>query len=216
MSCTLSLKNISCRTADRILFENVSINLTHKDKIAVLGPNGAGKTTLLKAIVGLGGTCGGHFEIHHKKLETEKDFADARRKIGFLFQDPDDQIIAPTVIEEVAFGLLNEGMKQADAAAKAEAMLSELHIVHLRDRITLHLSGGEKKMVALASVLVMKPEILLLDEPSAALDEKSADKLAEILRGIDKTMLIVSHDTDFIEKVGARKMFLTEKGLVEG
>lgn len=216
MSCTLSLKGISCRTADRVLFENVTINLTHKDKIALLGPNGAGKTTLLKAIVGLGGTCGGHFEIHHKRLTTAKDFAAARREIGFLFQDPDDQIIAPTVIEEVAFGLLNEGIKQPEAVAKAEAMLNELHISHLRDRITLHLSGGEKKMVALASVLVMKPEILLLDEPSAALDEKSAEKLAEILRGIDKTMLIVSHDIDFIEKIGARKMFLTEKGLVEG
>jgi cobalt/nickel transport system ATP-binding protein len=216
MSCTLSLKGISCRTADRVLFENVTINLTHKDKIALLGPNGAGKTTLLKAIVGLGGTCGGHFEIHHKRLTTAKDFAAARREIGFLFQDPDDQIIAPTVIEEVAFGLLNEGIKQPEAVAKAEAMLNELHISHLRDHITLHLSGGEKKMVALASVLVMKPEILLLDEPSAALDEKSAEKLAEILRGIDKTMLIVSHDIDFIEKIGARKMFLTEKGLVEG
>ncbi|QAR32182.1 ABC transporter ATP-binding protein [Geovibrio thiophilus] len=216
MSCTLSLNSISCRTADKILFENVSINLTHKDKIAVLGPNGAGKTTLLKAIVGLGAVCGGHVEIHHRKLVTEKDFTQARREIGFLFQDPDDQIIAPTVIEEVAFGLLNDGMKQPEAVAKAEAMLSELHIRHLRDRVTLNLSGGEKKMVALASVLVMKPEILLLDEPSAALDKKSEDKLAEILRDIDKTMLIVSHDLNFIEKIGARKMFLTEKGLVEG
>lgn len=215
MSCTLSLNNISCCLGDRTLFRNVTINLTHKDKIAVLGPNGAGKTTLLKAIVGLQTISTGHFEIHHKRLETEKDFALARREVGFLFQDPDDQIIAPTVIEEVAFGLLNEGMKQSEAVAKAEAMLDELHISHLRDRITLNLSGGEKKMVALASVLVMKPAILLLDEPSAALDAKSENKLAEILKGIDKTMLIVSHDLGFIEKIGARKMFLTENGLIE-
>lgn len=213
MSCTLSLKNLSCRTADRLLFENVSMNLTHHDKIALIGANGAGKTTLLKTIVGLSPAYGGEIEIHHNIMATEKHFAEARKIIGFLFQDSDDQIIAPTVIEEVAFGLLNQGTKLEEAVKTAENMLKELDIFRLRDRITLSLSGGEKKLTALASVLVMKPEILLLDEPSAALDAKSEDKLAEILKGIDKTMLIVSHDMNFIEKTGAKKMFLTEKGL---
>lgn len=213
MSCTLSLKNLSCRTTDRLLFENVTIDLTHHDKIAIIGANGVGKTTLLKTIVGLTPTCNGEIEIHHNVLKTEKHFAEARKIIGFLFQDPDDQIIAPTVMEEVAFGLLNKGIKLDEAIKTSEEILRELDILHLKDRITLCLSGGEKKLTALASILVMKPEILLLDEPSAALDAKSEDKLAEILKSIHKTMLIVSHDMNFIEKTGVRKMFLTEQGL---
>jgi cobalt/nickel transport system ATP-binding protein len=213
MSCTLTLSGLSCRTPDRILFENVSLNLTHKDKIAVIGANGAGKTTLLKTIVGLYQPCAGHVEVHHKVLKNEKDFVQARREIGFMFQDPDDQIIAPTVIEEVAFGLLNSGMNTADAVRISEQMLEELDISRLRDSVTIKLSGGEKKLVALASILVMNPPILLLDEPSAALDAKSEDKIAKILQGINKTMLIVSHDIGFIEKVGARKMFLSKDGL---
>lgn len=216
MNCTLKLKGLSCRTPDRVLFRDVSLSLTHRDKIAVVGANGAGKTTLLKAIVGLSEPCEGHIEVNHNTLKSEKDFVQARREIGFMFQDPDDQIIAPTVIEEVAFGLLNSGMKINEAVHMSEQILEELNISRLRDMVTIKLSGGEKKLVALASILVMNPSILLLDEPSAALDADSENKISDILRNISKTMLIVSHDLGFIEKTGARKMFLSEEGLKEG
>lgn len=213
MSLKLSLDKISCRTPERVLFQGLSLNITGKDKIAVFGANGAGKTTMLKAIVGLTSLCEGKILMNDEPLLTEKDFIKVRSKIGFLFQDPDDQFIAPTVIEEVAFGLLNMGMKQKDAVDKAESMLAEMNILHLRDRVTFNLSGGEKKMTALASVLVLNPELLLLDEPSSALDEKSEEKLISILKNIDKSVLIVSHDTSFIERVGAVKKILSSDGL---
>ncbi len=213
MSCSITLKDISLVRNGDTLFKNVTLSVGHKDKIAVMGPNGAGKTTLLKAIVGLCRVQSGSIEIFHHKLETEDDFRKARGHIGFVFQDSDDQIIAPTVIEEVAFGLLNSRVKPAQAQEQAEAMLAELGIPHLRDRITLHLSGGEKKLVTLASVLVMKPDILLLDEPSAGLDEKSVGQIASVLASIDKSMLIVSHDLDFVHRTGARIMCLTPDGL---
>jgi len=213
VSCSITLKNLSLSRNGDTLFSNVTLSVGHKDKIAVMGPNGAGKTTLLKAIVGLCRVQSGTIEIFHHELITEDDFKKARGHIGFVFQDSDDQIIAPTVIEEVAFGLLNSRMKPAEAQAQAEAILAELGIPHLRDRITLHLSGGEKKLVTLASVLVMKPDILLLDEPSAGLDEKSVNQLAQILASIDKSMLIVSHDLDFVNKMGAQIKYLTPDGL---
>jgi cobalt/nickel transport system ATP-binding protein len=213
LSCSITLKNLSLARNGEILFENVTLSVGHKDKIAVMGPNGAGKTTLLKSIVGLCKVKSGTIEIFHHELVSEDDFRKARGHIGFVFQDSDDQIIAPTVIEEVAFGMLNNRMNPAEAQTQAEAMLSELGILHLRDRITLHLSGGEKKLVTLASVLVMRPDILLLDEPSAGLDEKSVNHLAHILASIDKSMLIVSHDLDFVNKMGAKIMNLTREGL---
>jgi len=216
MSCSITLRDLSLARNGELLFENVTLSVGHKDKIAVMGHNGAGKTTLLKSIVGLCKVRSGTVEIFHHRLVTEEDFRKARGHIGFVFQDSDDQIIAPTVIEEVAFGLLNSRMKPAEAEAQAEAMLGELGISRLRDRITLHLSGGEKKLVTLASVLVMKPDILLLDEPSAGLDEKSVNHLASILASIDKSMLIVSHDLEFVNKMGAQIMYLTREGLVRG
>ena len=180
-----------------------------------MGANGSGKTTLLKAIVGLCPVDGGTIEVFHKPVATEKDFCDVRKHIGFLFQDSDDQFIAPSVIEEVAFGLLNGGMNVKQAVPVAEKMLETLNISHLRDRITLHLSGGEKKLTALASVLVMEPDILLLDEPSTALDEASEEHLASILAGLDKSMLIVSHNPEFVKKTGAAIKYLTKDGLVD-
>jgi cobalt/nickel transport system ATP-binding protein len=213
MSCTLTLKNLGCDAGGKTLFRGISINLTHKDKIAVIGPNGSGKTTLLKTMVGLLKPAEGSIEVFHKPLLNEKDFTEARTHIGYLFQDSDDQIIAPTVLEEVAFGLLNNGTSKKDAIATADAMLDSLGILHLRERITLKLSGGEKKLAALASVLVMEPSILLLDEPSSALDTDAENRIAEILCELDKSMLIVSHNMEFIEKTGAKKMFLHKDGL---
>lgn len=215
MSCSLTVRELSCKRNGRVLFENVTFRMGHKDKIALMGSNGAGKTTLLKSLAGLYTVASGSIEVFHKPMKCEKDFKSIRRHIGYLFQDSDDQFIAPTVIEEVAFGLLNRGMKLKEAEPMAEAMLERLNIVHLRDRVTLHLSGGEKKMTALASVLVMEPDILLLDEPSAGLDEASQTHLAEILSGLDKSMLIVSHDVDFVKKTGAQVKYLSENGLID-
>ncbi len=213
MSCSLTIKDLSCERNGEMLFRNLSVRLGHKDKVAVMGANGAGKTTLLKTIVGLCPVASGTIEVFHRPVTCEKDFKEMRKHIGFLFQDSDDQFIAPSVIEEVAFGLLNSGMSVKEAVPVAEKMLDTLNIAHLRDRITLHLSGGEKKLTALASVLVMEPDILLLDEPSTALDEDAENHLASILASLDKSMLIVSHNPDFVRKTGAKIMYLSKEGL---
>lgn len=215
MSCSLNLRNIEMCINGSCLFKNINLNLGHKDKVAIVGANGCGKTTLLKSIVGLIKPFNGSIEVFHNTLDSEKDFVKARKHIGFLFQDPEDQIISPTVIEEVSFGLLNERKSVTVAVQLAEKTLAELGIYHLRDRITLQLSGGEKKLVALASILIMEPDILLLDEPSASLDKKTEAALSNILRKLDKSILMVSHNEDFVKAVGAKKLYFTKDGLVE-
>lgn len=213
MSCTLTLKNLSYTRDERVLFDNVSLHLTHKKKIAIVGSNGCGKTTLLKIASGLKMPTGGHVELFHNKMESLKDFDAFRDKIGFVFQDSDDQFLCPTVLEDVAFGLLNQGMNKKEAKEKAEAKLEKLGIWNLRECVPMRLSGGEKKLVALAGVLILEPAILLLDEPSNGLDKRTEEKVLEILNGLDSSMLIVSHEWDFLKNCEAEFMELSEEGL---
>lgn len=215
MSCSLTMKDVSVCTNGVCLFQGVNLHLGHKDKIAVIGPNGCGKTTLLKSIVGLTPVSSGSIEVFHHVLKEKDDFIHARKRIGFLFQDAEDQIISPTVVDEVAFGLLNARRPMGESLVAAEEMLKALDIFHLRDRVTLQLSGGEKKMVALASILIMEPDLLLLDEPSASLDKQTEDKIASILRSLNKSVLMVSHNDEFVRSVGADQMYLSLDGLKE-
>ncbi len=215
MSCNLEIKNISYKIDNKILFKNVSFKLNHKDKIAIIGPNGAGKTTLLKIIAGLKKPHSGEIFLFENKIEKDTDYEKFRQRIGFLFQDPEDQLIYPTVLEDVAFGLINIGFSLEDAKNKAIEMLKKLNILHLKDKITFKMSGGEKKLVALAGILITEPDILLLDEPSTALDEKYTKKIISILQGIKKSMLIVSHDIDFTKKIVDKFYTLTPNGLIE-
>ena len=214
MSCSLEVKNLSYKVDGKILFKDVSFKLGHKDKIGIIGPNGSGKTTLLKIIAGLKKPLSGEIYFFDKKIENEKDYELIRNRMGFLFQDPEDQLIYPTVLEDVAFGLINSGIKIDEAKEKAENLLKNMGIYHLKDKITFRMSGGEKKLVALAGILVTDPDILLLDEPSTALDEKFTKKIIEILQDLEKTVLIVSHDFEFTEKIVDNFYLLTENGLI--
>ena len=213
MSCSLEVKDLSYKVDGKILFKNVNFKLGHKDKIAIIGPNGAGKTTLLKIIAGLKKPEKGEIYFFDKKVKNEKDYEEVRFRLGFLFQDPEDQLIFPTVLEDVAFGLINRGMQIEEAKKKAELMLKDLEIYHLKDKITFRLSGGEKKLVALAGILIIEPDILLLDEPSTALDDSYTQKIIEILKNLNKTILIVSHDFKFTENIVDNFFTLTPDGL---
>lgn len=182
--------------------------LSPGERIGLVGPNGAGKTSLLHIAMGLIRPDSGEVAVYGRPREKDADFREVRRRIGLLFQDPDDQLFCPTVSEELAFGPLNLGKSHKEAREIVEKTLAALGLEELSDRVTYRLSGGEKRLVSLAAVLAMEPEVLLLDEPAAGLDEETVGRLAEILTSSDLTYLVVSHDRDFLHRATARTLVL--------
>jgi len=176
---------------------NLSFAVQNKHT-GIIGPNGCGKTTLLHLMVGLIKPAEGELLFNGEPVTTKLDMYNLRRDVGFLFQSSDDQLFSPTVIEDVAFGPLNLGFKPDEARAIAEKTLKNLGLEGFEDRITHKLSGGEKKLVALATILAMRPKVLLLDEPTNNLDPKTTSRLIEILQNLDLHQVIISHDWDFL------------------
>lgn len=217
MSCSINLKGISYKREEEV-FENIILNIGHQEKVAIVGENGCGKTTLLKIVAGIEKPSSGDLFLFHEKIETKKDLKTLRENIGFLQQDVDDHFLCPTVIEDVMFSLRAKGQEEREAQKKAEQALKSLGVIHLANRNVFDLSGGEKKIVALAGILVLEPKILLLDEPTNALDEKAQKRLIEILKSIKKSMIIVSHHKEFIEELAPTMYLLEKRGLekIEG
>ena len=180
------------------VLENLDFRLREGQKIGLIGPNGSGKTTIFHIIMGLLEPESGHIMIFGQEMKREKDFRSIRQKIGLLFQDSDDQLFCPTVLEDVAFGPLNQGKTIKEAKQIAEDILASLGLIGFENRITYQLSGGEKRLVALATVLAMKPKILLLDEPTNGLDNETTEKIIDILKGVDLSYIFISHNLDFI------------------
>ncbi|MFW2365912.1 MAG: energy-coupling factor ABC transporter ATP-binding protein [Desulforhopalus sp.] len=195
----LELRNISYsyEQAESPVLLNLSFKLTDK-RVGIIGPNGCGKTTLLHLLVGLLKPDSGELLFHNQPVTSKDELRELRKEVGFLFQSSDDQLFSPTVIEDVAFGPLNLGFSPKDAREKAMETLGYLGLNGFEDRITHRLSGGEKKLVALATILSMNPRVLLLDEPTNNLDPKTQSKLIEILQGLDLHKIIISHDWDFL------------------
>ncbi len=191
-----------------------SMRLGAGERLSITGANGAGKSTLLRMILGLQRPTRGAVTIFGQPRSREKDFHEVRRRIGLVFQDPDDQLFCPTVAEDVAFGPLNLGKTRDEALEIVTRTLADLDLTHLRDRVTHKLSGGEKRLVTLATVLAMSPEVLLLDEPTNALDPKNAARLTEIIDAQPLPILLVSHDPAFRERIAPCALELTEGRLV--
>lgn len=184
-------------SADPVL-RGASLALRPGRRIGLLGHNGSGKSTLLHLLMGLLRPQSGRVLHRGAPLTCESDFAPLRREVGFLFQNSDDQLFCPTVLEDVAFGPLNHGASPAEARHVAQATLERLGFAGFGSRVTHRLSGGEKKMIALAAVLAMQPQALLLDEPTNDLDPRTRDRLIAILATHSPTHLIISHDWDFL------------------
>jgi cobalt/nickel transport system ATP-binding protein len=185
------------------------------ERIGLVAPNGSGKTTLFHIIMGLLAPHGGQMEFFSRPAREEKDFVAVRQRIGLLFQDADDQLFSPTVLEDVAFGPLNMGKPPAEALAISRRTLDRLGLSGFEDRVTVKLSGGEKRLVALATVLAMEPQVLLLDEPTSGLDEQTKTRLKDFLRELDLSYILISHEFDFMADVVSVYYTLRQGRLVE-
>ncbi len=183
-----------------LVLNDLDFHLHVGDRIGLVAPNGSGKTTLFHIIMGLLRPLSGAVEVFGESRETEADFIEVRRRIGLLFQDADDQLFSPTVLEDVAFGPLNLGKSREEAVTVARNTLDFLGLNGFENRVTYKLSGGEKRLVSLATVLAMEPEVLLLDEPSTGLDSSTKDKLIDILNGLALSFVLISHEFDFLSK----------------
>ncbi|MBB4120251.1 energy-coupling factor ABC transporter ATP-binding protein [Martelella radicis] len=210
MAALISARSvIVCRDGRPVLTE-ADLSLEPLERLAVVGPNGAGKTTLLRALVGLELLSSGGIEAFGEACRGEAGFRKARRRIGFLFQDSDDQLFCPTVLEDVSFGPLNLGLTRAESAERAGKTLAELGLSHLADRLTHKLSGGEKRLVCLAGLLAMGPDVLLLDEPTNGVDAENGARLEDALRAFEGAMILVSHDDAFVSRLATRGMLLRD------
>ena len=195
------------------VLHDASMTLDAGERLCITGANGAGKSTLLSIMVGLAQPSAGTVTAFGTPRLEEADFHEVRRRAGLVFQDPDDQLFCPTVLEDVAFGPLNLGATRDEAVEIVDQPLSRLGLTAFRDRVTHKLSGGEKRLIALATVLAMDPEVLLLDEPTNALDGENAERLTEILLGLPQAMVIVSHDPHFRRKLATRTLRLSQGAL---
>ncbi|MEV7884355.1 energy-coupling factor ABC transporter ATP-binding protein [Streptomyces sp. NPDC002817] len=187
----------------------VDLSVARGERVALLGPNGAGKTTLVLHLNGI--LSGGTGTVKVAGLPVGKrHMAEIRRKVGIVFQDPDDQLFMPSVREDVAFGPAAAGVQGAELQARVDRALAQVGMAEFKDRPPHHLSFGQRRRVAVATVLAMEPEILVLDEPSSNLDPASRRELADILRSLDVTVLMVTHDLPYALELCPRSLVLSE------
>ncbi|MEU5550644.1 ABC transporter ATP-binding protein [Micromonospora sp. NPDC047793] len=192
-----------------VALRGVDLTVARGERVALLGPNGAGKTTLVLHLNGIlvpteGGVTVGGLAVGPDRATL----AEIRRRVGIVFQDPDDQLFLPTVAEDVAFGPANLGLRGAELTARVDEALAAVGMSEHRERTPHHLSFGQRRRVAVATVLAMRPEILVLDEPSSNLDPAARRELAVILRSLPVTLLMVTHDLPYAYELCDRSVIL--------
>ncbi len=203
----LKIANLTVTYPDETIgIDNVSLSVKDGDSVALIGANGAGKTSLIMSLVGALPSSGSVF-AEGIKLSADT-LNEIRTKIGVVFQDPDDQLFMPTIYENIAFGLYNMGVEENEIKLRIDACLALLNITRLRDKTALKISGGEKRLVALATVLVMEPSIMLFDEPTAFLDPKARRNLIQVLNALPHTKLIATHDLSFAAETCSRSILI--------
>ena len=194
------------------VLQGVTLSIAPGERVGLVGCNGVGKSTLLKLLVGILSMQQGTLEVSGLAMQRE-NLASIRRKVGYIFQDSDSQLFMPTVAADVAFAAQNYGYPPEEVAARTRRALQQVHIEDCADRPVYRLSGGQKKLASIAGILTLDPDLILMDEPSAALDPKNRRNLIEILRSLPCAMLIASHDLDFIYDTCTRVVLL-HKGSV--
>jgi cobalt/nickel transport system ATP-binding protein len=193
----------------------VQLHVHHGERVALLGPNGAGKTTLLLHLNGILRPSAGTVRVAGLEVSDESSL-EVRRMVGLVFQDPDDQLFMPTVAQDVAFGPANFGVEGLEIETRVEEALEAVSMLEAFDRAPHHLSYGERRRVAIATVLAMRPEILVLDEPTSNLDPASRRELIDFLRHLPITQLVVTHDLPFALELCPRAMVMDHGRIVAG
>lgn len=212
----LSTENLSFTYPDGTqALKNINIEIEKGEKVAIIGPNGAGKSTLFSHFNGLTEPTSGCVKIEDKPISFEKDeLLKVRQKVGIVFQDPNDQLFAPTVKEDIAFGPMNLGLSYDEVEKHVEDALKMVGMENYEDKTPHHLSGGQQKRIAIAGIIAMKPELMILDEPTAGLDPDGVEKVLNIMNQLNEegmTLIISSHDIDMISKY-ADKIFVLYNG----
>jgi cobalt/nickel transport system ATP-binding protein len=197
------------KTDGKTVLQDLSFSVAPGERLALIGSNGAGKSTLLLTLIGVIKPLAGEMLISGIPVKQER-LRELRQQAGMVFQNPDDQLFMPTVQDDIAFGLDNYGFDEKTIEARTDAILEQLGIRHLKNRMSHKLSGGEKRLAALAGVLVMEPSLLLLDEPSSFLDPRSRRTLITVLDSLPQTMIIATHDLDLALLLCSRTIFLKE------
>jgi len=204
----IELQGLRYRYGDGTLaLDDVTLLLRHEERTAMLGPNGAGKSTLLGHLNGITRAQEGSVFIEDE-LVTGANLAEVRRKVGLVFQDPDDMLFMTSVRDDVAFGPLNGGVSGAELSARVDAALAAVGVAELADKPGGHLSFGQKKRAAMAAVLAMEPAILVLDEPTSNLDPRARRRMIDLIKGLDITFFVATHDLDFAWELCERSVIL--------
>lgn len=210
----IDIENLNFSYKENIpVLRDICLHAHEEDSIGIIGTNGVGKSTLLKLLVGLNLNFEGSIRVEEIPLE-KKTLKRVREKIGYVFQNSDNQLFMSTVYEDIAFGPANYGLPEEEVKSRVEKALEMVNITHLRNKPVYELSGGEKKLAAIATILSMHPDIILMDEPSVGLDPKNRRNLINILNSFDHLKLITSHDLDFIWDTTNRTILMHEGKIV--
>lgn len=200
-----------------LALDGITLQIAQGEQVALLGANGSGKSTLLKLLDGLISPSSGDFSIFGEEVAAVEDDAETahrfHRRVGLVFQDPDIQLFSPTVGDDVAFGPLQLGLPLIEVRHRVEAALAQMDIAHLRDRAPFELSGGEKKRAAIASVLSLEPDVILLDEPTASLDPRTKWVLVNLIQELGasgKTIIVATHELEIVPVFAERVVVIGE------
>ncbi len=192
---------------------SVTLNIAPGEKVALVGPNGAGKSTLILHLNGILTASQGQVQVCGLQVKPA-NLGRVRAQVGLVFQSPDDQLFSPTVFDDVAFGPLYQGLPEKEVRQRVQEALAMVHMQDYIDRVSHHLSMGEKKRIAIATVLSMRPEVLVLDEPTAGLDPRARRSLIHLLRELPLTMLVSTHDMLMVNELFPRMVIMDEGRIV--
>lgn len=212
--CRIKIEHMNFYYGRNKILDDINIKISENECVGLIGANGVGKSTLLKLMVGLLDRYEGEILINEKKLVKE-NFPDIRKETGYVFQDSDSQLFMSTVYEDVAFGPRNYGYDEKEIEKRVENALKSVNIEKLKTRQIYRMSGGEKKLASIAVILAMEPEIILLDEPSVALDPRNRRNLINILNKMNKLKIIASHDLDMIMDTCSRTILLCDGKIIK-